>query len=73
MLIFEVILQLSEMDKWLFITAEDNGKGMETAGALPSKGLGLNNIRNRVTLLNGHIDMQAQPGEGTTINIQIPL
>lgn len=69
----EVILQLSEMDKWLFITAEDNGKGMETAAALPSKGLGLNNIRNRVTLLNGHIDMQAQPGEGTTINIQIPL
>ncbi|WP_353196474.1 sensor histidine kinase [Parapedobacter defluvii] len=69
----EIILQCSELDRWLFITVEDNGKGMATAENVPSKGLGLSNIRNRVALLNGQMEIQAQPGEGTTVNIQIPL
>lgn len=69
----EIILQCSELDGWLFMTVEDNGIGMPTGEDVPSKGLGLSNIRNRVALLNGHMEMQAQPGEGTTVNIQIPL
>ncbi|PPL03523.1 tetratricopeptide repeat-containing sensor histidine kinase [Parapedobacter indicus] len=69
----EIILQCSELDRWLFLTVEDNGKGMELAKNDLSEGLGLTNIQNRVSLLNGHIETVSQPGEGTTVNIQIPL
>jgi len=69
----KVILQCSELDNWLFVTVEDNGKGMGQKEEHPKKGLGLFNIQNRISLLNGHLETLSQPGEGTTINIQIPL
>lgn len=69
----KVILQCSELDNWLFITVEDNGKGMETTVETSGKGLGLLNIRNRIALLNGSIETQSNFGEGTTFNIQVPL
>jgi len=69
----EVILQCSELDGWLFITVEDNGKGMDIKKANQAKGLGMVNIQNRVSLLNGHMETLSQLTEGTTVNIQIPL
>ena len=69
----KVIVQCSELDGWLFVTVEDNGKGMEQKEDKQEKGLGLINIQNRISLLNGTIETLSQPNEGTTINIQIPL
>lgn len=69
----KVIVQCSELDSWLFVTVEDNGKGMEQKEDKQEKGLGLINIQNRISLLNGTIETLSQPNEGTTINIQIPL
>jgi len=69
----KIILQCSELDSWLFVTVEDNGMGMELKEENRRKGLGLINIRNRVSLLNGDIETISHPGEGTTVNIQIPL
>lgn len=69
----KVIVQCSELDDWLFVTVEDNGKGMEYDRDRQEKGLGLGNIRNRISLLNGNIEILSQPGEGTTVNIQILL
>lgn len=69
----KVIVQCSELDNWLFVTVEDNGKGMGRQEETLEKGLGLINIHNRISLLNGNIETLSQPGEGTTVNIQIPL
>lgn len=69
----KVIVQCSELDGWLFVTVEDNGRGMEQKEDKQEKGLGLINIQNRISLLNGTIETLSQPNEGTTINIQIPL
>lgn len=69
----KIILQCSKLDNWLFITVEDNGKGMEQNGEYHERGLGLINIRNRVSFLNGEIETLSGSGNGTTINIQIPL
>lgn len=69
----KIILQCSELENWLFLTVEDNGKGMAQSKNSTQKGLGLNNIQTRISLLNGHIETLSVPGEGTTINIQIPL
>jgi len=69
----KIILQCSELDNWLFVTVEDNGTGMELKEENRKKGLGLINIRNRISLLKGDIETVSHPGEGTTVNIQIPL
>lgn len=69
----KIILQCSELDNWLFVTVEDNGKGMKPHKIDEGKGLGLVNIQNRISLLNGQFETISHPGEGTTINIQIPL
>jgi len=69
----KVIVQCSELDGWLFVTVEDNGKGMEQKNKKQEKGLGLINIQNRISLLNGTIETLSQPSEGTTVNIQISL
>lgn len=69
----KIILQCSKLDSWLFVTVEDNGKGMEQNGEYQEKGLGLANIRNRISLLNGDIEIISGSDSGTTINIQIPL
>lgn len=69
----KIILQCSELDNWLFVTVEDNGKGMELIKNDQANGLGLTNIENRIALLNGNMESQSNAGEGTTFNIQIPL
>lgn len=69
----KVIVQCSELDGWLFVTVEDNGKGMGQIEEKQEKRLGLVNIQNRISLLKGNIETLSQLGEGTTVNIQIPL
>ena len=68
----EIIVQCSELDDWLFVTVEDNGKGMDMEKSEQANGLGLINIHNRISLLNGQVETLSAPGEGTTVNIQIP-
>ena len=68
-----IILQCSELDDWLFITVEDNGKGMDLEKEEKNKGIGIINIQNRISLLNGQVETLSTLGEGTTVNIQIPL
>ncbi|WP_255474069.1 ATP-binding protein [Pontibacter qinzhouensis] len=69
----EVIVQCSQLEEVFFLTVEDNGKGMPTSPDAPAQGLGLSNIRNRVALLNGSLEILSQPNQGTSFNIQIPL
>jgi signal transduction histidine kinase len=49
----------------------DNGKGFILPGN--NTGTGLKNIRKRASLLNGRLNLKSAPGEGTKLNIQIPL
>jgi two-component system sensor histidine kinase UhpB len=49
----------------------DNGKGME-AGT-KTEGIGLRNIRGRLVIFNGAVDIRTSPGKGFTMEIAIPL
>jgi len=49
----------------------DNGKGMK-AGTKP-EGIGLRNIRDRVTIFNGTADITTSPGRGFKMSITMPL
>lgn len=69
----QVWVQCSEESDILYLSLEDNGKGFEqNTENLINKGMGLSNIRNRVALLNGHFQIDAYPGKGSSFHIQIP-
>jgi signal transduction histidine kinase len=52
----------------LVIEVQDDGAG----GADPSRGSGLNGLRDRVEALGGHLTLQSPPGAGTQLEVEIP-
>ena len=69
----EVIVQLTLEDEQLIITVEDDGKGFDTQDEKFQAGLGLESIQTRALSLHGELDIQSEPGEGTTFTITIPI
>ena len=69
----EVIIQLSQSDNMLSITVEDDGQGFNVNQARAKGGIGLRSIESRVKYLNGTLDIDSKTGEGTTVNIEVPL
>jgi signal transduction histidine kinase len=65
-----VLVQCSQNENRFYITVEDNGIGFNNASTLSSKGIGLTNVKNRVDYLKGNLDIETNPGQGTTINIE---
>ena len=67
----ELDVQLTRREKELFLKVEDNGKGFEENSV--KKGLGLENIRSRLNMLNGELEFDSSPNHGTSVMINIPL
>lgn len=65
------IVQLSRSNDTIAITVEDDGKGFDTTILNQAKGIGWSNIQNRVTFLNGRLDVQSTAGKGTSILIEL--
>jgi signal transduction histidine kinase len=65
---------LSYMDDVLMLDVQDNGIGLENA-APPSEGggYGLTAMRQRVSQVGGSLTVESEPGEGTTVVIQVPI
>ena len=59
------------------LAVSDNGSGFELEGNmddLPRNGkLGLMGIKERVWLLGGTIEVNSEPGQGTTLHIHVPV
>ena len=67
----EVLVQFLFENGKADITVEDNGVGFSPSDTEISDGMGLKNLRTRVAYLNGQIDFESHPGEGTTVHIVI--
>lgn len=63
-------IELFEAEKKIELTIKDDGEGFDPVTA--KKGAGLNNIRNRVYLLNGNLTVNTQPGKGCTLIVELP-
>lgn len=61
---------IAESKTRLIIHCRDNGKGFHVGH---SKGLGLESIRIRTSLLGGIVDLQSKPGDGTKYFIELPF
>jgi signal transduction histidine kinase len=64
-----VNLQLVQEEKHISLTVQDDGCGFNEKSV--KKGLGLQNIYDRITSCNGKIDIASSPGKGTEITIEI--
>jgi signal transduction histidine kinase len=74
------------VDEYICVSFADNGIGMDLAqnkGKLfglykrfhfhvEGKGLGLHLVKTQVDALHGKIEVESQPGEGTTFKIYLP-
>lgn len=54
-------------------TIEDNGKGFDTDAPGETAGIGLKNMRARIEYLQGTIDIDSSPGNGTLVAIHVPV
>lgn len=67
--ICEVLLSKTETNK-LYLEIKDDGKGFKVSKKC--NGIGIHNIRERVSLINGDIKLKSSPGNGTVLQVFIP-
>lgn len=65
-------IQLMKDEEGISVSIEDNGRGFDPSGINHPEGIGLKNIRSRVGLLQGSVEVDAAPGRGTVVVIYIP-
>ena len=64
---------LRQMDGGLLLAVRDDGVGFDPAGPKIGRSLGLASMRERVQLVNGTLDVESAPGQGTAIVAWVPL
>lgn len=72
----EVILNVSREDNYISILISDDGIGFskEALGSVKDKhGFGIQGMMERIRLIKGEINIDSNPGEGTTLNFKIPI
>jgi len=69
-----IAVRLEKAGDRITLTVSDNGKGFDTNRPSSNpRGLGLISLRERVSLLNGSLEIQSAPGQGTTVRSSLPL
>ncbi|MEM6298048.1 MAG: sensor histidine kinase, partial [Bacteroidota bacterium] len=66
----QVSVQLIHVGQRLMLLVEDNGKGIPTEN---TSGHGLLNIKSRLDMVNGNVNLESGVIEGTTATITIPV
>src|SRR5688572_3649749 len=68
-----VNLHIIDKEDEVYLMLEDNGKGFDETRMKGTSGIGLQNIRERAKLLNGSAEIHSTPGQGTVIEVSIPI
>ena len=69
-----VQLTLSYIDDLVVLDVQDNGVAFAGAATSPlSGGYGLQAMRERVEQCGGSVNLESEPGEGTTVVVSIPM
>ncbi len=67
-------IQIIGYDEEMNVVVEDNGKGFDTSILEQGSGSGWKNIKSRVNLVKGTLDIDSRPGKsGTTLIVKVPL
>jgi signal transduction histidine kinase/ligand-binding sensor domain-containing protein len=68
----KVDVQLTRVGGRVCLYVRDDGAGFVPDQAGGSGGLGLINMRERVRPLSGTLELESQPGRGTTVKVEVP-
>ncbi|MDO8567635.1 MAG: sensor histidine kinase, partial [Dehalococcoidales bacterium] len=73
-----VVVSVEFKESVILIEVEDDGKGFDISAIGPASeakgvGLGLMGMEERVALLGGKFEIEAHPGDGTHLTIEVPL
>ncbi|HEY4208271.1 MAG TPA: PAS domain-containing sensor histidine kinase [Puia sp.] len=66
----ELNISLNVYDQRISVVLSDNGRGFDEK--VVKKGMGLNNIQNRVEYYKGSFQLKTAPGEGCELRIELP-
>jgi signal transduction histidine kinase len=55
------------------LTIADDGEGFDVEAARPNPGLGLLSMEERARMVQGNVVIHSEPGEGTTIEVRVPV
>lgn len=69
----QVDITMEQHDNQLFLQVRDNGQGFGLADVASKKTYGLLGMRERALALGGKLEINSAPGQGTTIEVTIPL
>ena len=69
----EIIVDCSQNKTTFYISIEDNGIGFDKSKIKSFSGLGLKNIKNRVTMLRGKLQIETTKNNGSVFNIELPI
>ena len=64
---------LRELDGGWLLAVRDDGVGFALGQPGSARSLGLASMRERVRLVNGSLDIESEPGQGTTVVAWVPV
>jgi signal transduction histidine kinase len=69
----EVTILLVGKNDSILLTIMDNGNGFDPDRVKGKQGLGLDSMKERASLIGGDFSIKSQPGQGTVIEVLVPL
>ncbi len=70
-------IEVTPTDGELVVVVRDNGRGFDVEAIIENYdqrgSLGMLNMKERAQIVNGTLSLSSQPGQGTTITLQLPL
>ncbi len=69
----QVDIFLGLKDDAAYLSIKDNGKGFNPSQVEKKGGLGLSSMRERAYLNDGAFSLRSQPGQGTVLEVMVPL
>lgn len=74
----KITVSLKQVESELIITVKDEGKGFDTRiaearGSNLESGRGFFNMYERTEYVNGNLEIQSEPGQGTTVRLTVPV
>ena len=69
----KVKVSVSKADEQVCVIIEDDGVGFEPAKIGSNTGFGIFSIRERLEQLDGHLEIESEPGRGSRFTMTAPL
>jgi PAS domain S-box-containing protein len=66
-------VRLWEAHGWVHLVVSDEGRGFDLVATKENRGIGLITMQERVSLVDGDLKIESQPGSGTTVHARVPI